>query len=92
MLPFEALTAIHIVHRIFALLVLVVFGFVIQRLWRVWAQKSAKWLCALLGLQLLTGLSNVILDWPLVAALLHTGGASALVVVLTSLLAEEVAA
>lgn len=92
MLPFEALTAIHMVHRIFALLVLVVIGFVIQRLWRVGAQKSAKWLGALLGLQLLTGLSNVILDWPLVAALLHTGGAGALVVVLTSLLAEEVAA
>jgi len=34
-------------------------------------------------LQLVTGLSNVVLDWPLVAAVLHTGGASALVLVLT---------
>ena len=40
-------------------------------------------LAALVGLQLATGLSNVVLDWPLLAALLHTGGAAALVLVLT---------
>ena len=33
--------------------------------------------------QFATGLSNVVLDWPLVAAVAHTGGAAALVVVLT---------
>jgi heme a synthase len=33
--------------------------------------------------QLLTGLSNVVLDWPLLAAVAHTGGAAALVIVLT---------
>jgi heme A synthase len=32
-------------------------------------------------LQVLTGLSNVVLDWPLVAAVLHTGGAAALVTI-----------
>ena len=37
----------------------------------------------MIGLQLATGLSNVVLDWPLLAALLHTGGAGALVVVMT---------
>ena len=92
MLPFEALTAIHMVHRLFALAVLLVLAFVIHRLWRVGADKPAKWLAALTGMQLLTGLGNVILGWPLLAALMHTGGAGALVVVLTLSLAEEVAA
>ena len=34
-------------------------------------------------LQLASGLGNVLLGWPLVAAVAHTGGAAALVVVLT---------
>jgi cytochrome c oxidase assembly protein subunit 15 len=37
-------------------------------------------------LQLLTGMSNIILDWPLIAALMHTGGAAAILVVLVRLL------
>jgi cytochrome c oxidase assembly protein subunit 15 len=32
----------------------------------------------LLLLQVVTGLSNVVLGWPLLAAVLHTGGAGAL--------------
>ena len=40
-------------------------------------------LAALVGLQLVTGLSNVVFNWPLLAALLHTGGAAALVLTLT---------
>ncbi|HAL37573.1 MAG TPA: heme A synthase, partial [Polaromonas sp.] len=32
-----------------------------------------------------TGLSNVVLGWPLLAAVMHTGGAAALVVVLTGI-------
>ena len=54
------------------------------RLTRVAAlRKPAGWMAALSGLQLATGLSNVVLDWPLLAAVLHTGGAGALVLVLT---------
>ena len=45
-------------------------------------QRSAQLLLGLCGMQLLTGLSNVVLGWPLLAAVLHTGGASALMVVL----------
>jgi len=37
-------------------------------------------------LQALTGLSNVVLGWPLVAAVAHTGGAAALALVLTRVL------
>jgi cytochrome c oxidase assembly protein subunit 15 len=43
-------------------------------------------LLGLLLLQGLTGLSNVVLGWPLLAAVLHTAGAAALVVVLTRVL------
>ena len=83
-LPFAALTAIHYVHRSAAWLVLAVLFTVGWRLRAV--QGLARWANALLmlaGLQLLTGMSNVVLDWPLVSAVAHTGGASALVMVLT---------
>jgi cytochrome c oxidase assembly protein subunit 15 len=40
-------------------------------------------------LQLGTGLSNVVLEWPIVAALLHSAGAAALVLLLALLLARS---
>ena len=40
----------------------------------------------LLALQLATGLSNVVLGWPLLAAVLHTGGAGAMLASLVWLL------
>jgi len=57
------------------------------RLWRGAHEdrRAAAWLLALLVVQVASGLSNVLLDWPLLAALLHTAGAAALVAVLTSL-------
>ena len=83
-LPFAALTTIHYVHRSAAWLVLLVTVLVAVKMKRVPnMQKMAHALLALSALQLATGLSNVVLDWPLVAAVLHTGGASALVLVLT---------
>jgi hypothetical protein len=85
LIGFAALTAIHYVHRLAAYGVLLVLALLVWRL-RLRAQllrDQARWLAGLGALQLLTGLSNVILDWPLVAAVLHTGGAAALVVVLT---------
>ncbi|MNT96068.1 hypothetical protein D3C72_2380710 [compost metagenome] len=36
--------------------------------------------------QFASGLTNVVLDWPLLAAVGHTGGAAALVIVLTGAL------
>jgi len=38
--------------------------------------------------QFATGLSNVVLDWPLLAAVSHTGGAAALVIVFTGAIAS----
>ena len=82
-LPFEALTAIHFVHRNMAWLVLAVLLWTGLRLRGVpGLSRQGQLLLALLALQLLTGLSNVVLGWPLLAAVLHTGGASALTVVL----------
>ena len=82
-LPFEALTAIHYAHRSAAYAVLVLLGWTG---WRLRATsglvRQGQWLLALLALQFLTGLSNVVLGWPLLGAVLHTGGASALTVVL----------
>ncbi len=85
---FAALTAIHYAHRLAAYAVLALLGLV------AWAVRKplpvqAKWLAGLALLQLLTGLSNVVLGWPLVAAVLHTGGAAALVAVLTWALATS---
>jgi len=37
-------------------------------------------------LQLLTGLSNVVLQWPLLLAVLHSGGAALLVALLVVIL------
>jgi cytochrome c oxidase assembly protein subunit 15 len=83
-IDFAALTAIHYMHRLLALLVLAALGVLAWRLNRVAALRhQSRWLAGLSGLQLATGLSNVVLDWPLLAAVLHTGGAAALVVVLT---------
>ena len=56
------------------------------KLYRVTELRTyAKWLGGLAVLQVATGLGNVLLGWPLLAAVAHTGGAAALVVVLTSL-------
>lgn len=89
-LPFEALTAIHYVHRLVAYGVLTLLLGVAWLLLRS-AQAPLQpfgWGLAALGMwQFASGLSNVVLDWPLLGALAHTGGAGAMVVVLTALLA-----
>jgi len=50
------------------------------------------WVGALALWQFATGLSNVVLGWPLLAAVSHTGGAAALVVLLTGALFSSRAA
>lgn len=88
-ISFEALTAIHYTHRMTAIVVVLVTVALAWRLNRLLGMRTAsRWIAGLLGLQLLTGLSNVVLGWPLLAALLHTGGAAALVIVLTWVVAS----
>lgn len=83
-----ALTAIHVAHRLMAalvLLALVVYGWALRHWQHVWSGGQGPWqrdgaaLWWLAGLQLATGLSNVVLGWPLVAALVHTLGAALMV-------------
>lgn len=86
---FQALTAIHFAHRMLALLTVLVLGALATVLWRYAAlARPARALAGLLLLQVLTGVSNVVLQWPMVAAVLHTGGAGVMVVVLVWLLAS----
>lgn len=86
-ISFSALTAIHYTHRIAAYLVLIAL------LGLAWVLRQhpalrpyALWLTGLTLWQLLTGLSNVVLGWPLLAALSHTAGAASLVICLTWIL------
>ncbi|VTU29066.1 Heme A synthase [Variovorax sp. SRS16] len=89
-IDFSALTAIHYVHRLMAYAVFVVIGVLAWRLRRVAPLRTqASWLAGLALLQLATGLGNVLLGWPLAAAVLHTGGAAALAVVLTWTVCES---
>lgn len=84
LLPFEALISIHYVHRAAAVVVLAVLVWLGWRLRQQPGLASAgRWLLGLSALQFTTGLSNVVLGWPLLAAVLHTGGAAAMVLTMT---------
>jgi cytochrome c oxidase assembly protein subunit 15 len=88
-ISFAALTAIHYTHRLAAYGVMLVLLVLAGWLGREPATRTASY--ALLGLvfwQFLSGLSNVVLGWPLVAALAHTGGAAAMVVLLTAIISR----
>lgn len=86
-----ALQTIHWAHRVFAVCVLLVLGaFGIAALKvnnpaLLGITFFAKLLLALLALQLITGISNVVFQWPLAAALMHTAGSAALVFCLVRL-------
>ncbi len=85
-ISFSALTAIHLTHRIFAVIVLVAITGLILQLKKYLALRKLKiWLMIIVTLQIMTGISNVVLGWPLLAAVMHTGGAAALILVLTKL-------
>ena len=87
-LPFAALTGIHYVHRLSAYVVFAAMGWLAWRLWTVPGMRNtARGLVALALWQFFSGLSNVVLDWPLLIAVAHTGGAAALVIVLTGAVA-----
>lgn len=87
LISFQALVAIHWAHRAFAVVVVVAIGALALRLRREsGVSHLARGLLALLILQLLTGLSNVVLQWPLLLAVLHSGGAALLVAMLVAVL------
>jgi cytochrome c oxidase assembly protein subunit 15 len=71
-------------HRLFALALTLAFAWLVVRLSRrgPQARRRAGWILAILMVQWGTGLSNVVLGWPMAAALAHTAGAAALVICL----------
>ena len=90
-LPFPALTAIHMAHRLGAY---VVVPAILLLAWRLAASggHGRPWAASLAGValwQLASGLGNVLLGWPLVAAAAHTAGSAAIVVLLTILLVRS---
>ena len=91
-LPFAALVAIQMAHRLFAVVATLVLGGLAWALLRSGDAASRRHgigIGLLLLAQLASGLSNVVLGWPLPAALAHTAGAAALVLVLGSLIVRS---
>lgn len=85
-LPFPALTAIHWVHRMFAIVVVALVGWLALRARKIdGLERVATWLLALVCVQFLTGMSTIFLKWPLALAVVHNGGAAGLVLLLTML-------
>jgi cytochrome c oxidase assembly protein subunit 15 len=85
-LPFSALTAIHWVHRNFALVVIAVLGLTVWRAWPYAAlHKSARYIALVLAVQALSGIATVYLNFPLAIAVLHNAGAALLVLLVTML-------
>ena len=80
-----ALQTIHWAHRLFAIAVLMILTVLSWKASQLATSaisglnRFAKLLLALLLLQVVTGISNVVFQWPLLAALLHTAGSAALV-------------
>lgn len=87
LISFQALVAIHWVHRVFAVVVVAAVGVLV---WQTWPQPGllplAQGLLGLMVLQVLTGLSNVVLQWPLLLAVLHSGGAALMVALLVAVI------
>jgi cytochrome c oxidase assembly protein subunit 15 len=87
MISQDALTAIHWVHRNFAFVVFLYLG---TLAWKMRSEPSLRGPATLLGAmlcaQLLTGLTTIFFEWPLLVAVLHNGGAAAMVLACTTLL------
>ncbi len=91
-LPYDALVAIHMTHRLFAVVVVLAISALVVGLMRqgdAASRRHARWLGAVLLVQLATGASNVVFNWPIGAALAHTAGAAVLVMLLTALIASQ---
>jgi cytochrome c oxidase assembly protein subunit 15 len=88
-LSIEALRAIHWTHRVGAIFAVIAVFYLAFKLWLISKENPTSafnfWAITLFSLgllQVITGMSNIILDWPLFAAVLHTGGAAAMVFVM----------
>lgn len=85
-LPFGALVTVHWVHRAFALVVVAVVAWVAWRTAQLpVTRKLGRGLLLLITLQFISGITTVVLDWPLTLAVLHNAGAALSVLLLTVL-------
>ncbi len=76
----QAIVAIHWTHRTFAIVVLAYLAWLGMQLRHFSALRPwATGLLIMLVVQFATGLSNIVLKWPLLIALAHNGGAAVLV-------------
>jgi cytochrome c oxidase assembly protein subunit 15 len=90
-LPFAALTAIHYAHRLGACVVLaamMLFAWSLHATGDAALRRWAAGFAAVALWQLASGVSNVVLGWPLFGAVAHTAGAAALVTLLAMMLAR----
>lgn len=76
----DARTAIHVTHRIGALLVTLLVGLLALLAWRAGSRRWALGLAGVLGLQVSLGIANVALFLPLSVAVAHNAGAALLLV------------
>lgn len=82
----HALTAIHFTHRCFAFVVLAYLGWLASRLRNYpGLRQPSRLLAWMLVVQFLTGIATIFLQWPLLIAVLHNGGAAVLTIVCTTL-------
>ncbi len=87
LLPVEALTAIHWVHRNFAILVVGYIAWLAHKALKMEGlRKTARWMLIIIAVQFLTGVSTIFLSWPIVIAIMHNGGAALLVFLLMLLI------
>jgi heme a synthase len=82
----DALVAIHWTHRTFAVVVvayLVAFALRMRRFESL--RRPANGVLLVVAIQFVTGLSNIVLQWPLPVAVAHNGGAAILLLLLVML-------
>lgn len=84
-ITFPALTAIHLVHRLGAIIVTIVVGLLAWRTIRAGEVTLGRAVGAALLLQLILGLANIVFSLPLWLAVAHNGGAALLCMLLVTL-------
>jgi cytochrome c oxidase assembly protein subunit 15 len=86
-LPVDALTAIHWVHRNVAFIVIAYVAWIAHKAYKLEGlRKTGKWILIAIAAQFASGVSTIYLSWPIVIAILHNGGAALLLLLLVRLL------
>lgn len=87
LLPVEALTAIHWVHRSFAFVVIGYIAWLAHKAMKIEGlRNTGKWILIAIAVQFASGVSTIYLSWPIVIAVMHNGGAALLVLLLVQLI------